>query len=208
MSFRLDQLPKKKYVVAGNAACAGCVMMIGLKILGMALGKEAVLSIPASCASVVQGLAPKSGVAMPILNVPSASAAAVATGIAEAYKMLGVRGHVVVWAGGTADIGFAALSGAAERNSNILYVMYDNEAYMNTGIQRSSSMPRAAWTTTTPLGKRERKKDVTLLMVMHGVPYVATASIAYPQDFYRKLKRAAEIEGFKFIHLHAPCPPG
>ncbi|MCI4446440.1 MAG: pyruvate synthase subunit beta [Pyrobaculum sp.] len=210
MSFRLDQLPKKKYVVPGNAACAGCGMMIGLKILGMALGEEAVLTIPASCASVVQGLAPRSGVAMPILNVPFASAAAVATGIAEAYKTLGVRGHAVVWAGdgGTADIGFATLSGAAERNSNILYVMYDNEAYMNTGIQRSSSTPRAAWTTTTPVGKRERKKDVALLMVMHGVPYVATANIAYPQDFYRKLKRAAEIEGFKFIHLHAPCPPG
>jgi pyruvate ferredoxin oxidoreductase beta subunit len=142
--------------------------------------------------------------------VPFASAAAVATGIAEAYRMLGVKGHAVVWAGdgGTADIGFGTVSGAAERNSNIIYVMYDNEAYMNTGIQRSSSTPRASWTTTTPTGKRERKKDVALLMAMHGVPYVATASIAYPQDFYRKLKRASEIEGFKFIHLHAPCLPG
>ena len=210
MSFRIDQLPKKKYVVPGNAACAGCGMMIGLKILGMALGEEAVLTIPASCASVVQGLSPKSGVAMPILNVPFASAAPVATGIAEAYKSLGVKGHAVVWAGdgGTSDIGFATLSGAAERNSNIIYIMYDNEAYMNTGIQRSSSTPLAAWTTTTPMGKRERKKDVALLMAMHGAPYVATASIAYPQDFYRKLKRAAEVEGFKFIHLHTPCPPG
>ncbi|ABO09187.1 pyruvate synthase subunit PorB [Pyrobaculum calidifontis] len=210
MSFRLDLLPKKKYVVPGNAACAGCGMMIGLKILGMALGEESVLVIPASCASVVQGLAPKSGVAMPILNVPFASSPAVATGISEAFKMLGVKGHAVVWAGdgGTADIGFAALSGAAERNSNIIYIMYDNEAYMNTGIQRSSSTPRTAWTTTTPAGKRERKKDVALLMAMHGVPYVATANIAYPQDFYRKLKRAAEIQGFKFIHLYTPCPPG
>ncbi|AAL64804.1 2-ketoacid ferredoxin oxidoreductase beta subunit [Pyrobaculum aerophilum str. IM2] len=210
MSFRIDQLPKKKYVLPGNAACAGCGMMIGLKILGMALGEEATLTIPASCASVVQGLAPKSGVAMPILNVPFASAAAVATGIAEAFKSLGIKGHAVVWAGdgGTADIGMATLSGAAERNSNIIYIMYDNEAYMNTGIQRSSSTPRAAWTTTTPTGKRERKKDVALLMAMHGAPYVATASIAYPQDFYRKLKRAAEIDGFKFIHLHTPCPLG
>ncbi|MEZ0319236.1 MAG: pyruvate synthase subunit PorB [Pyrobaculum sp.] len=210
MTFRLDQLPKKKYVLPGNAACAGCGMMIGLKILGMALGEESVLVIPASCASVVQGLSPKSGINMPILNVPFASAAAVATGISEAFKMLGVRGHAVAWAGdgGTADIGFAALSGAAERNSNIIYIMYDNEAYMNTGIQRSSSTPRAAWTTTTPSGKRERKKDVALLMAMHGAPYVATASIAYPQDFYKKLKRAAEVEGFKFIHLHTPCPPG
>ncbi|MFN3804246.1 MAG: 3-methyl-2-oxobutanoate dehydrogenase subunit beta [Pyrobaculum sp.] len=210
MSFRLDQLPKKKYVMPGNAACAGCGMMIGLKVLGMALGEAAVLTIPASCASVVQGLSPKSGVAMPILNVPFASAAAVATGISEAFKTLGVRGHAVVWAGdgGTADIGLATVSGAAERNSDIIYIMYDNEAYMNTGIQRSGSTPRAAWTATTPVGKRERKKDVALLMMAHGVPYVATANIAYPQDLYRKLKRAAEIEGFKFIHLYAPCPPG
>ncbi|ABL87678.1 thiamine pyrophosphate enzyme domain protein TPP-binding protein [Pyrobaculum islandicum DSM 4184] len=210
MSFRIDQLPKKKYILPGNAACAGCGMMIGLKVLGMAIGDESVLVIPASCASVVQGLAPKTGIAIPILNVPFASSAAVATGVAEAFKTLGIKGHVVVWAGdgGTADIGFATLSGAAERNSNIIYIMYDNEAYMNTGIQRSSSTPRAAWTTTTPAGKRERKKDVALLMAMHGVPYVATASIAYPQDFYRKLKRATEIDGFKFIHLHTPCPPG
>ncbi|MEM1519784.1 MAG: pyruvate synthase subunit PorB [Pyrobaculum sp.] len=210
MSFRLDQLPKKKYVLPGHAACAGCGMMIGLRVLSMALGDESVLVIPASCASVIQGLAPKTSLNVPILNTPFASAAAVATGIAEAFKTLGARGHAVVWAGdgGTADIGFATLSGAAERNSNIIYIMYDNEAYMNTGIQRSSSTPKTAWTTTTPMGKRERKKDVALLMAMHGVPYVATASIAYPQDFYRKLKRAAEIRGFKFIHLHTPCPPG
>ncbi|MFN7106445.1 MAG: 3-methyl-2-oxobutanoate dehydrogenase subunit beta, partial [Pyrobaculum sp.] len=210
MSFRLDQLPKKKYVLPGHAACAGCGMTIGLKVLGMALGEEAVLAIPASCASVVQGLSPKSGVAMPIINVPFASAAAVATGISEAFKTLGIRGHAVVWAGdgGTADIGFATVSGAAERNSDVIYIMYDNEAYMNTGIQRSGSTPHAAWTATTPSGKRERKKDVALLMMAHGVPYVATANIAYPQDFYRKLKRAAEIEGFRFIHLYAPCPPG
>lgn len=213
MSIRIDLLPKKKYVLPGNSACAGCGMMIGLKVLGMALGEEAVLSIPASCASVVQGLGPKSGVGMPVLNVPFASAASVATGIAEAFKQLGVKGRAVVWAGdgGTADIGFAAVSAAAERNSDVLYIMYDNEAYMNTGIQRSSETPKGAWTTTTPAyagGKKEAKKDVALIMLAHGVPYVATANIAYPQDLYRKLKRAAEIEGFKFIHLFAPCPPG
>ncbi|MBP1449382.1 MAG: 3-methyl-2-oxobutanoate dehydrogenase subunit beta [Thermoproteus sp.] len=210
MSIRIDLLPKKKYVMPGNSACAGCGMMIGWRILGMALGEEAVLSIPASCASVVQGLSPKSGVAMPVVNVPFASAASVATGIAEAFRQLGVKGRAVVWAGdgGTADIGFAAVSAAAERNSDILYIMYDNEAYMNTGIQRSSSTPKGAWTTTTQAGKRESKKDVALILMAHNVPYVATANIAYPQDFYRKIKRAAEIEGFKFIHLFAPCPPG
>ncbi len=210
MTFRLDQLPKKKYVLPGNAACAGCGMMIGLRVLGMALGEEVVLIVPASCSSVVQGLAPKSSIAMPVLNVPFASAAAVATGISEAFKALGVRGHAVVWAGdgSTVDIGFAAVSGAAERNSDVIYVMYDNEAYMNTGIQRSGSTPKYAWTSTTPVGKREQKKDVALMLAVQGAPYVATANIAYPQDFYRKLKRAAEIPGFKFIHLYAPCPPG
>ncbi len=210
MTIRIDLLPKTKYVVPGNSACAGCGMMIGLKVLGMALGEEAVLSIPASCASVVQGLGPKSGVALPILNVPFASAASVATGISEAFRQLGVKGQAVVWAGdgGTADIGFAAVSAAAERNSDVLYIMYDNEAYMNTGIQRSSETPKGAWTTTTPTGKREAKKDVALILLAHGVPYVATANIAYPQDFYRKIKRASEIRGFKFIHLFAPCPPG
>ncbi|MEZ0248126.1 MAG: 3-methyl-2-oxobutanoate dehydrogenase subunit beta [Thermoproteus sp.] len=210
MSVRIDLLPKKKYVLPGNSACAGCGMMIGWKILGMALGEEAVLSIPASCAAVVQGLGPKTGINMPVLNVPFASAASVATGISEAFRQLGVKGHSVVWAGdgGTADIGFAAVSAAAERNSDVLYIMYDNEAYMNTGIQRSSETPRGAWTTTTPTGKRESKKDVALILVAHDVPYVATANIAYPQDFYRKIKRASEIRGFKFIHLFAPCPPG
>lgn len=208
--IRIDLLPKKKYVMPGNSACAGCGMMIGLKVLGMALGEEAVLSIPASCASVVQGLGPKSGINMPILNVPFASAASVATGISEAFKQLGINGKAVVWAGdgGTADIGFAAVSAAAERNSDVLYIMYDNEAYMNTGIQRSSETPRGAWTTTTPTGKREGKKDVALILLAHGVPYVATASIAYPQDFYNKIKKASERRGFRFIHLFAPCPPG
>jgi Pyruvate:ferredoxin oxidoreductase and related 2-oxoacid:ferredoxin oxidoreductases, beta subunit len=145
MTIRIDLLPKTKYVVPGNSACAGCGMMIGLKVLGMALGEEAVLSIPASCASVVQGLGPKSGVALPILNVPFASAASVATGISEAFRQLGVKGQAVVWAGdgGTADIGFAAVSAAAERNSDVLYIMYDNEAYMNTGIQRSGARRKA-----------------------------------------------------------------
>ncbi len=106
------------------------------------------------------------------------------------------------------DIGFAALSGAAYRDEDILYVMADNEAYMNTGIQASGTTSWMAWTTTSPRGKTEDKKDVALIMLMHKVPYVATASIAYPMDFIDKVRRAMQIKGFKFIHLHAPCPPG
>ncbi len=117
---------------------------------------------------------------------------------------------MVAWAGdgGTADIGLQSLSGAAERGDNIIFVMYDNEAYMNTGIQRSSSTPHAAWTTTTPEGKREFKKDVAAIMLVHNLEYVATASVSYPTDFIEKLKKAEAHKGTKFIQLYSPCPPG
>ncbi|MHB8764300.1 MAG: thiamine pyrophosphate-dependent enzyme, partial [Deferrisomatales bacterium] len=112
--------------------------------------------------------------------------------------------------GGTFDIGLQALSGAAERNENILYVCYDNEAYMNTGVQSSGATPYGAWTTTTPTGspKRVRKKDIMQIMAAHRIPYAATASIAYPEDLVRKVQRAASIRGTKFLHIYAPCPTG
>jgi pyruvate/2-oxoacid:ferredoxin oxidoreductase beta subunit len=115
--------------------------------------------------------------------------------------------------GGTADIGFQALSGAAERNEDILYVMYDNEAYMNTGIQRSGSTPFGAWTTTTPVGKVKAgksnfKKDMPQIMMAHNVPYVATASIGHIQDFINKFEKAKEIKGFRYIQVFTPCPTG
>jgi 2-oxoisovalerate ferredoxin oxidoreductase beta subunit len=119
---------------------------------------------------------------------------------------------VMAWAGdgGTFDIGLQSLSGAAERNDDILYVCYDNEAYMNTGIQRSGATPMGAWTTTTPSGavKQENKKDMEKIMLAHGIPYVATASVAYPDDMIKKFKKARTIKGTKFIHLLSPCPPG
>lgn len=199
-------------VLPGDAACSGCPIPMGWKVLSAALGEKVILVIPACCSSVVVGTYPGHSVKFSIIHVPFASAAAVASGVANALRKRGVSDvHVVVWAGdgGTADIGMATLSGAAERNEDIIYIMYDNEAYMNTGIQRSSSTPRGAWTTTTPIkGKEERKKDVARIMIAHGVPYVATASVGYPHDFYSKLKRAKEIRGFKFIQLHAPCPVG
>jgi len=120
--------------------------------------------------------------------------------------------NVLAWAGdgGTFDIGFQALSGAAERNENILYCCYDNEAYMNTGIQRSSATPVGAWTTTTPKGGLENrpKKDIVQIMAAHNIPYTATANVAFPDDLYRKAKKAASIKGMKFIHILSPCPTG
>jgi len=112
--------------------------------------------------------------------------------------------------GGTFDIGIQALSGAAEREDNIIYIVYDNEAYMNTGIQRSSATPHGAWTTTTPVKhyKRGPKKNIIEIMVAHHIPYWATANIAYPEDLIRKVKKVKEIKGTKFLHIHSPCPPG
>ena len=210
VALSIKALPKKKYVLPGNAACPGCPEAIGLKYVGMALGDRAILVIPAGCTSVIQGLAPGSGLSFPIANVPFASSDAVAAGLSAAIDARGEDGVIVVWAGdgGTADIGFATLSGAAERGDNVIHVCVDNEAYMNTGIQRSSLTPYGAWTTTTWTGKREGKKEMPLIMLMHRVPYVATASIAYPTDFIEKLRRAADMKGFKYIHLHAPCPVG
>ncbi len=206
----IKELPRKKYVLPGNPSCPGCPEALGLRYVGMALGDKVILVIPAGCTSVIQGLAPGCSLAFPIINVPFASADAVAAGVAAAKEVLGEDAVVVVWAGdgATADIGFAALSGAAERGDNVIHICVDNEAYMNTGIQRSSLTPYGAWTTTTWTGKKERKKELPLIMLMHKIPYVATASIGYPTDFIEKLRRAASIKGFKYIHLHAPCPTG
>ncbi len=118
----------------------------------------------------------------------------------------------MVWAGdgGTFDIGLQALSGAAERNENILYVTYDNEAYMNTGIQRSSATPWGAWTTTTPTNQPQstKKKDILSILAAHRIPYAATASTAYPLDLLEKVRKAKAIRGTRFLHILSPCPPG
>ncbi|MCD6084367.1 MAG: 3-methyl-2-oxobutanoate dehydrogenase subunit beta [Desulfurococcales archaeon] len=206
----IRELPRKKYLLPGNPSCPGCPEALGLRYLGMALGDRVILVVPAGCSTVIEGLAPNYSMRFPIVNVPFASADAVASGVAAAKEVLGEDAVVVVWAGdgATADIGFATLSGAAERGDNIIHICVDNEAYMNTGIQRSSLTPYGAWTTTTWTGKKERKKDVPLIMLMHKVPYVATASVGYPMDFIEKLRRAVLIKGFKYIHLHAPCPTG
>lgn len=204
-------VPKEEYFLPGTPACPGCPAALGLRLLLKALGPKTVLVIPASCSSIIQGAYPKTAVKVPLINIAFAASAATASGIVEALELKGVKDvNVVVWAGdgGTADIGLQGLSGAAERGHNIIYVCYDNEAYMNTGIQRSGATPYMAWTTTTPTGKREKKKEVPLIVAMHKVPYVATASLAYPHDYIMKLKKAASKKGFKYIHLLAPCPPG
>ncbi|HID72267.1 MAG TPA: pyruvate synthase subunit beta, partial [Thermoplasmata archaeon] len=151
----------------------------------------------------------------PVYHIAFAAAAATASGLAEGLEALGERANVVVWAGdgGTVDIGLQGLSGAAERNHNVLYLCYDNEAYMNTGVQRSSATPVGAWTTTTQGGKakdwkKSPKKNIIDLLVAHKIPYAATASIAYPEDLIKKVKKAKEIKGPRFLHIFATCPTG
>ena len=205
----IKDIPKEEKWLPGNAACPGCGLSLGLRLMAKAI-ENPVAVMPASCGSVVQGSWPKSSASFPLLNIAMAAAGSAASGVAEALAALGKKGTVVAWAGdgGTADIGLQALSGAAERGEDIIFVMYDNEAYMNTGIQRSSSTPHGAWTTTTPEGKREFKKEVSHMMMVQNLDYVATASVAFPTDFIEKLRKAEQHKGTKFIQLFSFCPPG
>jgi pyruvate/2-oxoacid:ferredoxin oxidoreductase beta subunit len=149
---------------------------------------------------------------VPVFHTAFETAAIMATGIKAAKLQQGKDTTVVAWAGdgGTFDIGLQALSGAAERNEDIIYVCYDNEAYMNTGIQRSSSTPIGTWTTTTPDERPESrpKKNIMEIMAAHRIPYAATASIAFPEDFIHKMQKAKGIRGMRFFHVLAPCPTG
>ncbi len=207
----IKELPKEEYFLKGHIACAGCGLAIALRLLFKALGRKVILVVPACCSSVIPGPYPFTSFAVPVQNIVFEATGAAASGIAAALRKKGIGDVTVVgWAGdgGTFDIGIQALSGAAERGTDFIYVCYDNEAYGNTGMQRSGATPYGAWTTTTPTGKRERKKDMPFIMAAHRIPYVATACSSYPIDFIDKLRKAKEIKGTKFIHLLTPCPTG
>ncbi len=208
-----ETLVKEDLMMPGMTSCQGCGASLAIKIALKALGPRTVMVIPACCACVNVGGYPYSSLNIPVIHCPFATAAVVATGVSAAMDVRGEKDTTVMVLagdGGTFDIGIQALSGAAERNENILYVCYDNEAYMNTGIQRSSATPQGAWTTTTPAGslKAEPKKDIEQIMLAHHIPYMATASPAYPDDMFKKFQKARNITGFKFIHIMSPCPPG
>jgi pyruvate ferredoxin oxidoreductase beta subunit len=205
-------LPTEEYVHPGSRACTGCGLGIAYRIGLKALGPDTILVVPPSCLTVLQGLFPVASTKLPSLNVTFASTAAAATGVLEALKAQG-NDHtkVVGWAGdgGTSDIGIQSLSGASERGDDFLFMCYDNEGYMNTGVQRSVTTPQGAITSNTPFkGKMQQKKDVPAIMAAHGIDYVATASAAYPLDLYDKIKKAISLKGTKYIHIHTPCPPG
>ena len=206
-------LPMKEYMSPGHVACQGCGATIAMRVALKALGDETIMTIPACCWTVIDGPFPYSCLEVPFLHTAFETTAAATAGIKAALRIMGKEEITVAgWAGdgGTFDIGLQALSGAAERNDDTFYFCYDNEAYMNTGIQRSGATPYGAWTTTTPIRhfKREAKKDLDAIVRAHRVPYQATASIAYPEDLYHKITKAKGIKGFKFLHIIAPCPPG
>jgi pyruvate ferredoxin oxidoreductase beta subunit len=205
-------LPEDELVYPGNRACAGCGLSIAYRIALKALGRDTILVVPPSCLTVLQGLYPIAATQLPCLNVTFASTAAAATGVLGALRALGNSSTTVAaWAGdgGTSDIGIQALSGACERGEDFIFFCYDNEAYMNTGVQRSGTTPRGAITTTTPFsGKRQRKKDVPSIIAAHNIDYVATASASYPLDLFDKVKKAKTMSGPRYIHIHIPCPAG
>ena len=202
----------------GHKACAGCGGSLAVRAALKVLGPNAVAALPAGCMSAVGFNFPQLCFANNAMITPFAATAAVLTGIEAGLRAQGKKPDdctVVGFAGdgGTADIGLQALSGAIDRNDDVLYICYDNEAYMNTGIQKSSLTPFGAKTTTTPAGKNShecltQKKNVFEIIAAHGLPYAATASVGYMSDFLKKLERAKDIHGTRLIHVIAPCPTG
>jgi len=196
---------------SGNSACAGCASILALRWALKALGPKTVVVSPASCANVYIGIWPKASSRVPYINMAFAAGASAAAGVVAGYEALGKKDiNVLTWAGdgGTVDIGIQALSGAIERGTNFIYTCYDNEGYMNTGTQRSSSTPKHTKTTTTPLGKSMHKKDIAQIVAAHDIPYVATCVATDPQDVYNIYSEAKQIRGPRFIHILSPCAPG
>ncbi len=212
----IKELPVEDLYTSGHTACPGCGGAIVARIAMKVFGPKTVVYNPACCMLIFSATYPLNAFKVPYLQILFENSAVAAAGVKRALNRLGktdVNVVAIAGDGGTADIGLQALSGAAERNEDIIYIMYDNEAYMNTGIQRSGSTPFKAWTTTTPVGsvqqgKVEFKKDVPKILMAHDVPYVATASIAYPTDFLKKLEKAKSKKGFRYIQVLAPCPTG
>jgi len=195
----------------GHMACAGCGEVLGLRLVLQAVGKKTIAVILPSCLGIILGPYPYSTLKIPVFHAAFETAASSAAGISNALLAQEDEETVVVALagdGGTTDIGFQALSGAADRNENIIYCCFDNEAYMNTGIQSSSSTPWLAWTMTTPLGKPLKKKNMVEIMGAHKIPYCASACSCFPDDLRRKVIEAKKIKGMKYIHILSPCPTG
>ncbi len=200
-------------MTSGHTACLGCGAVLAMRYALKALGSDTMLVIPACCQVVLTGPFPYTNLDVPMYACAFACAASTAAGIKAGLDIQGKSStNVVAWAGdgGTFDIGIQALSASAERHDDIFYFCYDNEAYMNTGRQRSSATPKGSWTMTTPEGnlKDVPKKDIMEIMIAHKIDYAATLSLAYPEDFIRKVKKGMTIRGMKFFYIISPCPSG
>jgi len=195
----------------GSTNCGGCGLSTLMQMLRHAVAERRVhLVIPACCAAVSAGVFPQSTYGAPTLLTTFASAAAAASGMANVMQLNDDDTRVICIAGdgGTYDIGFATLSAAADRNEDILYICYDNEIYGNTGGQRSSATPAGAMATNLKGAKPEQKKDILAIMAAHRIPYAASISLAHAEDAVRKLRRALDLKGFRFLHVLSPCPTG
>mgnify|MGYP001626347621 FL=1 len=222
-TINLRELARKgPKLLPGHRHCSGCGVPVAVKLVLAAIDEPVVVITATGCLQVATTIFPYTSWHVPWIHNAFENASATAAGIEAAFKALKKRGalgggkiHVVVFGGdgGTYDIGFQSLSGAIERGHDFLYILYDNEAYMNTGIQRSGGTPFGAWTTTSPVGKLipgkpQHKKPIADIIVAHRAPYVATATPAHWADLIMKVKKALSIEGPKFIHVLTPCPRG
>lgn len=215
MSVTAKELCKEEFFY-GHKACAGCGGSLAVRNALKVLGKNAVAVLPAGCMSAVGFNFPQLCFGNNAIISTFAGTASMLTGIEAGFRARGITDFTAVGFagdGGTADIGIQALSGAIDRNDNIIYICYDNEAYMNTGIQKSGLTPFGAKTTTTPAGKNihgniRPKKNMFEIAAAHDIPYAATATVGYMNDFLNKVKKASQIKGTKYIHVIAPCPTG
>jgi 2-oxoisovalerate ferredoxin oxidoreductase beta subunit len=209
-------IPAPELMRSGHSACPGCAPALAMRLMLKGLGPRTVVSVPACCWTVIDTSYPTTALGVAMMDNPIESTGASISGLRAAADALGIDNlQILGFAGdgGTADIGLQALSGMLERRTNAIYAMYDNEAYMNTGVQRSGATPLGAWTTTTPVGdgargKAEPKKDIMGIVLAHHPVYAATVNPSFPEDFVRKVEKAAALNGPRFFHIFAPCPPG
>ncbi len=221
-AFVVKTLSSREYIAPGHRACAGCGEVLALRLVQKALGRNVIVASATGCMEIVSSPFPFTSWEIPWIHVAFENAAAVAGGIEAALKVLQRKGKIekkkifvaaMAGDGGTADIGLQALSGALERGHNFVFICYDNEAYMNTGVQRSSSTPFAASTMTSPAGSAQIgqltwKKNMMAIAAAHGIPYIATASPSYPMDLSEKVAKAAKTEGPAYVHVLSVCPSG
>ncbi len=209
--IQIEQANQEPMLCSGHAACPGCIDALSVRHVLSAMGPNTMAVIPPSCMAIIAGPQPYSSLRIPVYQPTLESSAAAATGLRRALDAQGKHDtQVIVLAGdgGTYDIGFQCLSSAAERNEDFIYFCLDNEGYMNTGAQKSSSTPHFARTGSTPAGKTSRKKNLTEIMAAHRVPYVATASVGHLPDLLRKVEKAKQMRGTRIITLLIPCMDG